>query len=187
MKLSSPTGLVSVVVFMFAFGFMLVPLYDVICEVTGLNGKTAGQYEGEIAGDTSKNRDVKIQFLVNRNANLTWGFSPNTVEMKLPLGERRETSFRVVNTYRKDVVAQAIPSVAPAEAAPYLHKMECFCFQQQPLTAGETKDMPLVFFIDPELPDHITKLTLSYTLFDITDTVAKTKTEKPESKIVDHS
>lgn len=169
MKLSSPSGLLSIVVVMFAFGFALVPLYDVICEVTGLNGKTAGQYEGEVASDTSKNRDVKIQFLVNRNANLSWDFSPNTVEMKLPLGERRETSFHVVNTYNTNAVAQAIPSVAPAEAAPYLHKIECFCFQQQPLAAGEAKDLSLVFFIDPELPEHITKLTLSYTLFDITE------------------
>lgn len=187
MKLSSPSGLLSVVVVMFAFGFMLVPLYDVICEVTGLNGKTAGKYQGEVASDTSKNRDVKIQFLVNRNDNLSWGFEANTVQMEVPLGERRETSFRVVNTYDKNVVAQAIPSVAPSEAAPYLHKIECFCFNQQPLSAGETKDMPLLFFIDPELPDHITKLTLSYTLFDITDTVAEAKIEEPKNKIVGNS
>ncbi len=171
MKLSSPKGLLIIVVAMFSFGFALVPLYDVFCEVTGLNGKTAGQYTGEVAKGENNNREVKIQFLVNKNNNLPWGFKPNTVEMALPLGERREVSFHVVNTYDKDVVAQAIPSVSPPEAASYLHKMECFCFDQQPLKQGESKDMPLVFFIDSELPEHITKLSLSYTLFDITDSI----------------
>lgn len=169
MKLSSPLGLTVLVVGMFSFGFLLVPIYDVFCEVTGLNGKTQGQYTGEVKAGEAQNRDVKIQFIVNRNGNLPWGFKPNTVQMELPVGERRETSFRVTNTYNKDVVAQAIPSVSPSEAAPYLHKMECFCFNQQPLAAGESKDLPLEFFIDPELPAHINKLTLSYTLFDITE------------------
>lgn len=169
MKLSSPSGLIVLVIGMFSFGFLLVPIYDVFCEVTGLNGKTRGQYTGEIKTEGAKTRDVRIQFIVNRNSNLPWGFKPNTVQMELPLGEQRDTSFRVTNTTNKDVVAQAIPSVSPSEAAPYLHKIECFCFQQQPLAAGESKDLPLTFFIDPELPEHINKLTLSYTLFDITE------------------
>lgn len=169
MKLSTPSGLIVLVLGMFSFGFLLVPIYDVFCEITGLNGKTQGQYTGEVKAGETKNRDVKIQFIVSRNDNLPWGFKANNVQMEVPLGERHETSFRVANTYDRDVVAQAIPSVSPSEAAPYLHKMECFCFNQQPLAAGEAKDLPLVFFVDPELPTHINKLTLSYTLFDITE------------------
>lgn len=173
MNLSTPKGLITFVVFMFAFGFLLVPLYDVICEVTGLNGKTAGQYEGELVnGSEEQGREVTMQFVVNKNDNLPWEFKPNQHQMVLATGERRETTYRVTNTYDHAVVAQAVPSVSPSEAAEYLHKIECFCFEQQPLGVGEHKDMPLTFVIDPKLPKHIKKLTLSYTLFDITNSTA---------------
>jgi len=168
-NLTTPTGLIGAVLVMFAFGFMLVPLYDVFCEVTGLNGKTKGQYQGEIL-TTDSERIITIQFVANRNDNLPWPFSPQQEELKLKLGERKQTSFHVSNSYDRAVVAQAIPSVSPASAADYLNKVECFCFQQQPLEAGEEKSFPLVFFVDPALPETITKLTLSYTLFDISDT-----------------
>jgi cytochrome c oxidase assembly protein subunit 11 len=170
LKPTSPAGLIAIVLVMFAFGFMLVPLYDVFCELTGLNGKTSGPYQGDVTtviGD--KNRTIKVQFVANRNANLPWHFSPQQEEIELTVGERKQTSFQVINTYDTAVVAQAIPSVSPAQAADYLHKIECFCFQQQPLEPGEGKSFPLVFFIDPELPKDISKLTLSYTLFDITN------------------
>ncbi|MDO7596590.1 MAG: cytochrome c oxidase assembly protein [Pseudomonadota bacterium] len=171
LKPSSPAGLISIVVLMFVFGFMLVPLYTVFCEVTGLNGKTSGQYQGELTNEVSDNaRTVTVQFIANRNDNLPWQFSPKQEVMELMLGERKVTSFRVVNTYDKAVVAQAIPSVSPAAAASHLHKIECFCFQQQALGASESKDMELIFFIDASLPGDITKLTLSYTLSDITGT-----------------
>jgi cytochrome c oxidase assembly protein subunit 11 len=170
MNLSTPKGLIVLVIFMFGFGFMLVPLYDVFCEITGLNGKTAGQYEGEVAtGSSEKGRQITMQFVVNKNDNLSWEFEPNQDEMILAVGERKETTYRVTNTYKTAAIAQAVPSVSPAEAAEYLHKIECFCFEQQPLEAGEHKDMPLIFFIDTELPEHINKITLSYTLFDITN------------------
>lgn len=169
MNLSTPKGLIVLVIFMFGFGFMLVPLYDVFCEITGLNGKTAGQYEGELTPSSSeKGRQITMQFVVNKNDNLPWEFEPNQDEMTLAVGERKETTYRVTNTYKTAAIAQAVPSVSPSEAAEYLHKIECFCFEQQPLEAGEHKDMPLIFFIDTALPEHINKITLSYTLFDIT-------------------
>ena len=92
--------------------------------------------------------------------------------MTLALGEQKQTTYRVTNTYNTAAIAQAVPSVSPSAAAEYLHKIECFCFEQQPLEAGEHKDMPLVFFVDPELPESISKITLSYTLFDITNSTA---------------
>ncbi|MEX0615571.1 MAG: cytochrome c oxidase assembly protein [Methylophaga sp.] len=170
LKPSTPTGLMLIVVLMFGFGFMLVPLYDVFCEITGLNGKTQGPYQGEVnAAQTENQRTVTIQFVANRNDNLPWLFAPEQEEIQLQIGERKQTTFRVSNTYDQAVVAQAIPSVSPARAADYLNKVECFCFQRQPLEAGQAKDFPLVFFIDPDLPADISKLTLSYTLFDITN------------------
>lgn len=170
---TTPGGLMAIVVLMFGFGFMLVPLYDVFCEVTGLNGKTGGPYQGAISeSQAGEQRQVTIQFVANRNANLPWAFRPDQEVIRLQLGERKQTAFYVNNTYDHPVVAQAIPSVSPARAADYLNKVECFCFQQQPLQAGEQKDFPLVFFIDPELPDDISKLTLSYTLFDISESIA---------------
>lgn len=173
LKPTTPTGLLAIVVLMFGFGFMLVPLYDVFCEITGLNGKTQGPYQGAVRESQAQNtRVVTIQFVANRNANLPWHFAPEQEEIKLQLGERKQTAFSVSNTYDKPVVAQAIPSVSPSRAADYLNKVECFCFQQQPLQAGEQKDFPLVFFIDPELPEDISKLTLSYTLFDISESTS---------------
>lgn len=170
LKPSTPTGLMLIVVLMFGFGFMLVPLYDVFCEITGLNGKTQGPYQGEVNAAPAENqRTVTIQFVANRNDNLPWLFDPELEEIQLQIGERKQTTFRVSNTYDQAVVAQAIPSVSPARAADYLNKVECFCFQRQPLEAGQSKDFPLVFFIDPDLPADISKLTLSYTLFDITN------------------
>jgi cytochrome c oxidase assembly protein subunit 11 len=169
MNLSTPRGLMVLIVLMFGFGFALVPIYDVFCEITGLNGKTAGQYEGELTkGHNEQGRQVTMQFIVNKNANLPWDFAPNEVQMSVATGQRRETTFGVTNTYNRAAIAQAVPSVSPSAAAEYLHKIECFCFEQQPLEAGEHKDMPLVFIVDPELPEGIDKITLSYTLFDIT-------------------
>lgn len=171
-KPTSPSGLIAIVVGMFAFGFMLVPLYSVFCEVTGLNGKTSGQYLGPVATEIPDNsRTVKVQFVANRNANLPWQFAPEHEQVELALGERKQTFFHVTNTYSTAVVSQAIPSVSPAAAASHLHKIECFCFQQQPLQAKEGKKLSLIFFIDSDLPPDINKLTLSYTLFDITDSV----------------
>lgn len=173
MDLSTPKGLVILVIVMFGFGFALVPLYDVFCEITGLNGKTAGQYEGELAkGSKEQGRQITMQFIVNKNDNLPWDFAPNDIEMTVSTGERKQTTYGVTNTYKTAVVAQAVPSVSPSAAAEYLHKIECFCFEQQPLEAGEHKDMPLVFVVDPELPEGIDKITLSYTLFDITNSTA---------------
>lgn len=175
-KPSSSSGLMAIVVGMFAFGFMLVPLYSVFCEVTGLNGKTSGQYLGPLATEVVDNsRTVKVQFVANRNDNLPWQFSPQHEQVELALGEREQTFFHVMNTYNTTVVSQAIPSVSPAAAASHLHKIECFCFQQQTLQANEGKNLSLLFFIDSDLPPEINKLTLSYTLFDITESVTASR------------
>lgn len=162
--------LVGVVLGMFVFGFALVPLYDVYCQVTGANGKTASAYvlpEDGLAVDPD--RWVTVQFLTNNNASMPWTFRPAVRTMKVRPGEMNQTTFYASNPASYTMTAQAIPSVAPFHAAEYLHKTECFCFEQQVLATDETIDMPLRFIIDPYLPESVQTLTLSYTLFDITD------------------
>jgi cytochrome c oxidase assembly protein subunit 11 len=156
---------------MFAFVFVvMVPLYNVLCDALGINGKTAGRYEAqEIVVDTS--REVEVQFVANFNEEMPWEFKPSIKMVKVNPGASNETVFFAHNPLPKDMVAQAIPSISPARAAEYFHKTECFCFNQQPLTAGESAELPLVFIVDQDLPKDIKTITLSYTLFDITDMV----------------
>ena len=163
---------------MFGFGFAMVPLYDVFCKVTGLNGKTSDtpyEYRAEAARvDTS--RTVTIQFVSTNNANMSWAFSPSIRKVSVHPGEVAELSFNVRNPTGQRMIGQAIPSVTPFDGTDFLHKTECFCFTTQPLEAFEEKNMPLKIIIDPALPRHIKKLTLSYTLFDVTDMYAAAST-----------
>ena len=164
--------LVALVFGMFGFGFALVPIYDVICDITGLNGKTGGRYEITEAIEVDEERWITLQFTTSNNAGMPWGFKPQVTSMKIRPGEVSETFFVAKNPTGKTMTAQAVPSVAPFASAQYLHKTECFCFNQQTLAAGETINMPLRFFIDKDIPKKVTKLTLSYTLFDLPQVAA---------------
>jgi cytochrome c oxidase assembly protein subunit 11 len=161
--------LLMTVVGMFAFGFALVPIYDVFCEWTGLNGKTGGPYAYEAeTTEVDTSRVVTIQFVASNNANMSWEFRPMQNQVEVHPGELTEVKFYARNPSATAIVGQAVPSVTPFKGADYLHKTECFCFTQQVLAAGEEIEMPLLFFIDKALPEDISKLTLSYTLFDVT-------------------
>ncbi len=156
---------------MFAFAiFVMPPLYRLACDVLGIGPQEYSQYsEAAAAIDTS--RTVKVQFIATNQAEMPWKFQPNVFEVEVHPGERSEISYFAHNPTDRAMVAQAVPSVVPYQAVDYLHKIECFCFNQQPLAAGESADMPLVFFVDPELPDFVHTITLSYSVFDITDRV----------------
>ena len=161
------TKLLLSVALMFGFGFALVPLYDVFCRMKGSKGKvevTPASYVQTSQSD----RSLKIQFIAVNNESMPWQFKPNDYSMKVQLGKTYQTSYQASNTTSEYMVAQAVPSVSPSEAAQYLQKVDCFCFNRQPLKAGEEKEMGLAFNIDPEMPDYIKTITLSYTLFDIT-------------------
>lgn len=161
--------LVLVVFAMFGFGFALVPLYDVFCDLTGLNGKTntvAVVYNDE-GIDTS--RIVTVQFITRNAKAIPWQFEPVINEIKVHPGEMKFVNFYAKNESKRDIVGQAVPSVSPGLAAGYFQKIECFCFTQQPLKAGEEVKMGLQFYVDRELPLDITTLTLSYTLYDISE------------------
>lgn len=160
-------------VLMFGFGFALVPLYDVMCEVVGLNGKSANLSGAASASRQAAvqppavGREVTVEFVANTNADLAWDFKPKVARMKVRVGETAEAIYVVRNRAAHEVTGQAIPSVAPGVAAKHFHKIECFCFTEQKLAAGEQKDMAVRFRVDPELSDNVRTLTLAYTFFDL--------------------
>ncbi|MFT7185152.1 MAG: cytochrome c oxidase assembly protein subunit 11 [Pseudohongiellaceae bacterium] len=160
--------LLILVISMFGFGFALVPLYDVFCDLTGLNGKT-----DTVAAPVNKDgidttRSIKVQFISHITPGMSWEFRPEVAEVSVHPGETKIVKFYAKNVTSVNMMGQTVPSVAPGGAASYFKKIECFCFEQQSLAAQEDVWMPLRFYIDPDIPDDITMLTLSYTLYDIT-------------------
>ena len=141
---------------MFGFAFLMVPFYNVICDVTGLNGKTSRTAATQVPENVVADRTVTVEFITQKGDGIGGEFSSETKRVKVHPG----------------VITQSIPSVTPGEAARYLHKTQCFCFDQQTLLAGERKDMPMIFYLDPDIPSHINQFTLSYTIFDVTERVA---------------
>lgn len=160
---------------MFAFVFVvMVPLYNTICQVTGLNGKPAGEaYKADPASTViDKDRWVEVRFVATDHEGMSWEFRPDQAVMKVHPGQENATTFFARNPTAADMVAQAVPSIVPSSAAAHFHKTECFCFRQQKLAAGATAEMPLRFIVDRDLPPAIEVVTLSYTLFDVTPTTA---------------
>ncbi len=161
----------------FAFAFAMVPLYNVLCEVTGLNGKTAGPGGfsiGGLIGDPAAppspidhTRTVTVEFTGTVMPGLTWEMRPLTFSLDTHPGEMQMVSYLVRNTSDKPTLAQAIPSVTPGEAAQSFHKIECFCFSQQALAPGESREMPLTFIVNPDIDKSIRHITLSYAFFSI--------------------
>ena len=156
---------------MFGFGFALVPLYDVFCDITGLNGKTNTVGAAYAADGIDTSRTVKVQFITRMAKGIPWEFEPVINEISVHPGEMKFVNFYAKNKSQRDIIGQAVPSVSPGIAAGYFQKIECFCFTQQPLTAGEEVEMGLQFYVDLDLPDDINTLTLSYTLYDISGKV----------------
>jgi len=159
------TKLLVTVVLMFGFGFALVPLYDVFCSVTGLNGKTGDQVSSFDATRVDTSREIKVEFLTSLNESMPWEFKALQDSVKVHPGQPTKVDFRVRNTTDRDMIGQAVPSVAPGIAASYFKKTECFCFTEQKLKAGEEKVMPVVFIIDPSISKDVHEITLSYTFF----------------------
>lgn len=153
---------------MFAFGFALGPLYTKICEATGVNGRYKNEASVVKAGQVDMSRTVTVQFVTTVNGSPLWKFSPEQPSIKVHPGQLYTVSFYAKNLQDQDLVAQAVPNIAPGNAAPHLKKTECFCFNQQPFKAGEEKHMPVRFMLDPALPPGIDNVTLSYTFFDVT-------------------
>lgn len=166
--------LVLLAVGMFGFAFALVPLYTVFCELTGLNGKTNGQVSESAPGAALSDRRVTIEFLADVGTGMPWEFRPTEPRLHIRPGETHRTTFFARNRASETVTGQAVPSVTPGRAARHLHKVECFCFTQQELQAGEETQMPLTFYVDADLPEDINTLSLSYSLFPVRTTTNTT-------------
>ena len=155
------------VLVMFGFGFAMVPLYDMLCSVTGLNGSNTGvQDESQLSGVVDYSRTIRVEFDATNNADLPWEFYPMTKSVDVHPGEVKEVSYYAKNNSSKAIIAQAIPGVTPWQATSHFNKTECFCFTKQKLEAGEGKVMPLRFVISADLPENFTTITLSYTFMD---------------------
>ena len=156
-----------VVVGMFAFGFALVPLYQVFCSITGFNGSQQGRIadlEYKAAVDIS--RTITVQFDSTTNANLPVKFKPMIRKLDIHPGQMYTVNYIAQNSSNKALVTQAVPGITPWQATPHFKKIECFCFTNQTLQAGERKEMPLRFFVSPDISKDIKTLTLSYSIMD---------------------
>ena len=162
---SGTVKLLGVALGAFAFTFALVPLYRIACEkVFGVRlekGPAA-------AADKTRNGDerwVTVQFDGGVNSKLPWAFAPEQLSMRVHPGRQYEAKYFARNTGNRAIVGNAVPSLAPARASGYFSKTECFCFTAQTLAAGESRDMPVRFIVDPALPDDVNTITLSYTFY----------------------
>jgi cytochrome c oxidase assembly protein subunit 11 len=149
------------------FAFALVPLYDVICTFTGLNGKTKNSAEDVQNAKLDTTREVSVQFVSSVMTGLGWNFYPKQSSIKVHPGQVTTVLFEAKNITNTKVSGQAIPSVTPGKASAFLKKIECFCFVRQTLNPGEVKALPLRFFISAELPKDVKELTLSYAFFPV--------------------
>lgn len=147
------------------FAFALVPLYDVLCTLTGLNGKTSNTAAVLSKAKVDNTRWVNVQFITSVMPGLGWNFYPKQSVVRVHPGQIETVIFVAKNTTNEVVVGRAVPSITPGIAAANLKKIECFCFVNQSLKAGEEKEMPLRFFISPELPKDVSDMTLSYSFF----------------------
>ncbi|MEZ5497843.1 MAG: cytochrome c oxidase assembly protein [Steroidobacteraceae bacterium] len=152
----------------FAFGFALVPLYSVLCDLTGFGDQTqlAQAANSPVAGRIDERRDVTVEFMTQLPSVGNFEFTPVQKSIDVHPGALNEAEFIVRNLTGQDTVTQAVPNITPGLAAGYLRKTECFCFTPQRFAAGETRRLKVRFFIDPALPDYLDRLTLSYTLYD---------------------
>lgn len=151
-------------VVMFGFGFLLVPFYEKICEVTGINNLLKPDTAANTQIDLT--RTVTVQFDANTH-DLPWQFRPLQTQISVHPGELATVAYEVSNTRSESVTGQAVPSYGPQLAGQYFRKLECFCFARQTLAAGEKRTMPVAFVVDPGLPADVTVITLSYTFFEI--------------------
>lgn len=175
----------AVVIGMFGFGYALVPFYNALCNSIGLNGAATRSSmlispAQAAATKVDASRTVTVQFVTTVNAGRAWVFRPEVSSLKVHPGELAKAVFFAQTAEDHDVVAQAVPRVAPVEAAKYLRKTDCFCFRQQTLKPNVGQEMEVRFLLDPALPPDVDNVVLSYTFFDVTE-LAQKAGAKPQS------
>lgn len=165
------TKLLLIVIGMFGFGYALVPIYDVFCDITGLNGKVASEAVAEISYEVDESREITVEFITSLNEKTPMIFRSEIKKLKVHPGKYYTVNFYAENKTENNMIAQAIPSVSPGAAAEFFKKTECFCFTEQTFAAHEGKSMPVRFVVDPELPERYKTITLAYTFFDNTKVI----------------
>jgi len=156
----------------FAFGWALVPLYSVLCKVAGIGNAQAQEGQAVVREAIDPNREVTIEFLADPASVGSFEFRPAVASMRVHPGKLYDTEFYAKNLTAAASVAQAVPSISPSAGAQYFHKTQCFCFSPQRFQAGEARNMPVRFIVDPQLPASVDKLSLAYTFYDTTQTAA---------------
>lgn len=152
----------------FAFGWALVPLYSVLCSVTGYgNKKELLVATARASGQVDLNREVTVEFISSMPTNGAWEFGPEQGVLKVHPGQLYEATFRAKNLVAQPVTAQAVPSIAPGSATQYFRKTDCFCFTPQHFAANQERELKVRFFVDPALPRNIDRVTLGYAMFDV--------------------
>ena len=163
--------LLVVAVLMFGFGYAMVPFYRAICDALGLNSVVKADTVANTQVDTG--RFLTIEFDANLRSNLPWTFTPVEKSVRIHPGALTQVTFEVRNRSDRPVTGQAIPSFGPPLAGRYFKKLDCFCFTQQTLAPGEARRMPVVFVVEPGLPQDVNTVTLSYTFFEVEGTARK--------------
>ncbi|WP_444677774.1 cytochrome c oxidase assembly protein [Halomonas sp. E19] len=158
---------VAALVGMFAFAFALVPLYDVFCRVTGINGKVDTRAQALLHQEVDESRLVTVQFITRNGSGLPWRLEVETRQVRLHPGQTSEVAFTFSNQSNGESWGRAVPSVSPSTATRHVRKSSCFCFEEQRLEAGERLELPLVFQLARDLPPEVNTVTLVYTLYPI--------------------
>ena len=157
----------------FAFGWALVPLYDVFCRAVGIGSAEAKAGPSSIKEAVDLNREITVEFVASPASVGSFEFRPKVASLRVHPGKLYETAFYAKNLTSVASVAQAVPSISPGSTAQYFHKTECFCFSPQKFAVGEGRDMPVRFIVDPHLPANVDRLTLSYTFYDTTESATR--------------
>lgn len=152
---------------MFGFGYLLVPLYNVACDVLGLNGKVGRNGPEAVAATSDPSRTVTVEFTAHVSTGLPWEFRPVTKRIEVHPGETVTVNYYARNQADETITGQAVPSVAPGRAAAHFKKIECFCFTEQKLGPREAREMPVQFVVAPELAPEVQTITLSYAFFNV--------------------
>lgn len=163
--------LLVIALLMFGFGYALVPLYDVLCDITGQNIRVQGALESETQFAVDESREVNVEFITSLNESTPMTFRSETRSIKVHPGQYYTVNFFAKNNTAQILKAQAIPSISPGLTEEFFKKTQCFCFTTQTFAANEEKTMPVRFVVDPKLPERYKTITLSYTFFDRTNIV----------------
>ena len=170
-KLSVRLALLAVA--MFGFGYVLVPIYYTLCQITGIGARATQATAAPLAIDADVNRTVTVEFISSVNEFAPWEFHPTAPSVELHPGQLYTAKFYARNLTDRVLVGQAVPRITPGDGAKHLHKLDCFCFKQQQFEPKEARDLEVRFYLDRELPTYIDRVTLSYTFFDTHRTAAQ--------------